>query len=230
MKNYIIIYFRVLTFNLFQVIMRMVFKKNIFLKERNEVFVMNEYENYAPTYTPSQAGGVQYGMKWFKFLIYFLLFFGALYTLCQGILLITGYIHYVNDYQEIQEYIGGFGEYLEEYNIGEYYVKMVYEIYGDGLKALDVTAGVLYILVAPFGIYTRFRLAKYKVNGPLCVYIWYGANIVVSVFYYIASLVVIKPDQATEGGGMWLTSLCFALAVVWSNYVYFNKRKSLFVN
>ena len=161
-----------------------------------------------PAYTPVEPV-VEYKMKWYKFLIYFALFFGAFINFVFGFNYITGGIYFVQ-------------------SDGQVSADMVYNVYGAGLKVLDVIEGIMMIAIAAFGIYTRIRLAKYKANAPMCVYILYGAGAGLTLLYNIALLAVTGLNQLTTVSG--ITSLAVSVGFVLLNYAYFTKRKSLFVN
>lgn len=172
--------------------------------------------NNAPIYMQQQSvpdstaiASEQYKMKWFKFLIYFALFAGAFVNLAYGFSYISG------------------GIYFSQTN-GQVTADMVYSTYGAGLKVLDVIQGILMIVVAVFGVYTRMRLARYKINAPLCVYILYGTNAGLTLFYNIALLAVTGLNQLTSVNS--ITTIAVSIGCVLLNRVYFTKRKSLFVN
>ncbi len=165
--------------------------------------VQNQYT--VPTLNPV----AQHPMKWFKFLIYFALFFGAFINFVFGFNYITG------------------GIYFSQTN-GQVTAEMVYGTYGAGLKVLDVIQGILMIAIAAFGVYTRFRLSKYRTNAPLCVYVLYGAGAALTLLYNIALLVVTGLNQLTSVSS--ITSLVVTVGFILLNYAYFTKRKDLFVN
>lgn len=152
---------------------------------------------------------VQHPMNWFKFLIYFALFFGAFINFVFGFNYITG------------------GIYFAQSN-GQVTAAMVYAMYGDGLKVLDVIQGIFMIGIAAFGVYTRFRLAKYKANAPLCLYILYGVGIGVSLFYNVILLAVTGINQLVSVSS--IVSIVSTVVFILLNYTYFTKRKDLFVN
>lgn len=161
-----------------------------------------------PSYIPAEPV-TQYKMKWFKFLIYFALFLGA-------------FVNFVFGFN----YISG-GIYFSQSN-GQVTADMVYSVYGMGLKALDVIYGIVLLALAGFGIYTRSRLAKYKVNAPMCVYILYGAGTVLSFIYNVALLAVTGLNQIFSVNS--ITSLIASIVIILLNRKYFSKRASLFIN
>ena len=155
------------------------------------------------TYEPDD----QYPMKWYKFLIYFLLFFGAFINLVNGVNYITGGIYSIQ-------------------SNGQVSAELVYSLY-DGLKTLDVILGLFMLAIAAFGIYTRFRLAGRKENGPVCLYTLYGVGAVLTVLYNIALLIVTGLNQLTDPTS--IASFITSVVFICLNYIYFSKRKSSFV-
>ncbi len=161
-------------------------------------------------WTPDYATGTpteQFKMKWYKWLIYFVLFAGALLNFVNGFNYITGGIYFTQ-------------------SDGKVTAEEVYSLLGEGLKTVDVAFGIALIAIAAFGIYTRFRLAKFKANGPMCLYILYGAGLVASLVYNIAAASFVEGSFTSDI----VTSIVGPAIVIWVNYVYFNKRKSLFIN
>lgn len=159
----------------------------------------------AQAYNTSYAvpeNAIQPSMKWYKFLIYFALFAGAVANVITGLTHITGSV----------------------YNDDGVTADMVYAVF-TGLKTIDVIFGILLFAVAGFTIYTRFRLAKFKANAPMCLYIIYGANAVISLVYCIAVYAVTKVNTIESGN---IGSIAGAAVAIVINYTYFNKRKMLF--
>lgn len=161
-------------------------------------------------YTPAEPK-VQHPMKWYKFLIYFSLFFGALINFVFGFNYITGGIYFV-------------------LSNGEVSADMVYGYYGGGLKALDVLYGIIMIALAGFSIYSRFRLAKYKSNGPMCINILLGAGAGLTLLYNIASLAITGLNFNEVFNSQVITSIAVSVGMAFGNHFYFKKRKDLFIN
>lgn len=85
------------------------------------------------------------------------------------------------------------------------------------------------IALAAFGIYTRSRLAKYKSNAPMCVYILYGAMGGLALLYGLAFLAVTGLNELVDVSKI-TSSAGYSIGGILINYIYFTKRKSLFVN
>lgn len=81
--------------------------------------------------------------------------------------------------------------------------------YGGGTLTL---VGIALIAEGIFSIYIRFRLAGYYSNGPTLLVVNYVINAVVSLF--------------SSG----IPGMIVSIAMIAANYVYYNKRSSLFVN
>ncbi len=145
-------------------------------------------------------------MKWFKFLIYFALFASAALSLFQGIGYVTGEIYNWFDKGSSD---------------------LVYGILGDGLKTLDVIFGIILIGIAVLAIYTRFRLANFKKNGPFLVCLLYLVNAGVSLLYNIALAATV--DGLKLETSSLITSVFVSFAMAYVNYSYFKKREAMFV-
>ena len=147
-------------------------------------------------------------MKWYKFLIYFLLFAMGILNALGGIMALTG---------------SQYGSALE--------AKLVSAFFSD-LKTIDIIYGIACIALGAFQIYTRFQLAGYKKNAPNCVIAMYIATAAITAIYSF-SVVAIVPDEIvahSELIGRGIGSIIGAGVVGYLNKIYFDKRKHLFVN
>ncbi len=163
----------------------------------------NQQQDYQPQpqfqFQPQQQPPLP--MKWFKFLIYFSLFFSCLVNVVTGINYLTGNIY-------ISQGVTA---------------NLVYAIF-PSMKGFDLFNGIACFALGVFAIITRFALAKYKKSGPMFLYSLYVANAVVALIYGIGATVALGEvafNPISIGG----TVLMIVL-----NVVYFNKRKHLFVN
>lgn len=165
---------------------------------------------YGTSQTISQTNFKEssYPMKWYKFLIYFALFFGAFYEFIMSINYMTGTIYFAQ-------------------TNGQASAEAVYSTYGYGLKFLDVLYGILLLGTAVYSIITRNRLAKFKKNAPMLLYILYGSGLVFSLIYMIGFSVItgVNAINSSLVSSLISTIICLIL-----NYKYFTKRESLFVN
>lgn len=154
----------------------------------------------------TEAPAPELGMGWYKFLIWFALFAGALLNFVRGIQLLTG------------AYYDG-------------YADEVYRFY-DGLQALDMVAALALITLAVMGIVARFSLAAYKKNGPKLLIAIYAFNAGIQVIYVLAadSIVSAVTSAVSLDISSGFSSAAIALAMAAINYSYFKKRAHMFVN
>ena len=160
----------------------------------------NGYQQPNYGYQPYQAQQ-EMPMKWFKFLIYFSLFFGAAINVITAIMTMTG-SHY-----------GGQAD-------------MVYAFF-DGLKGMDIFYGLLLLASAAIMVYARFRLSGFFKNGPQMITIVYALNAIVPLIYIIgvSALTDVDLDMSSN-----VTSIITSIIMIFVNRVYFTKRSHLFIN
>lgn len=154
-------------------------------------------------------------MKWYKFLINFMLFFSAALNAISGVQLIIG-----DQYRDGNVDMSG----------------LVYSQFG-ALKTVDVVAGIVLIAFALFTLYTRSRLAGYCKNGPkmlLLMYILgfaytvlYAAAVYITLASYGVSLNIVD-FLLTDGVTVLTTAVVDGVMFV-INLEYFRNRKHLFV-
>lgn len=148
-------------------------------------------------------------MKWYKFLIYFLLFASGILNIISGIMAMTGAQH------------GGLAS-------------MVYAVFG-ALKPIDVIFGLCAIGLGIYAIYVRFELAKLKRGAPKKLMMIYVFNCVINLVYAIAAIIIISSNPysgnaATSISPSIIGTIIGAVVMIIVNKVYFDKRASLFVN
>lgn len=158
-------------------------------------------QNQVPLQNPQAARP----MGWFKFLIYFALFAGALLNLISSIVFLTG---------------AAYGD-----DRGAIYLFL------PSLHTVDIIVGLIMLVLAGLQIYTRFQLAGYKKNGPSLVLAVYLVSILANLFYAIAFTSIISPlgVEMEAGFGEQITSIVVSVVMMIVNYIYFKKRKDLFV-
>lgn len=140
-------------------------------------------------------------MKWYKFMIYFGLWAGAVLYLLNAYSMFSG-------------------------NIYAGMAAQVYSVY-PVMKPVDMAMGVLYIGLAVLAIASRFALAKYKKSGPGLFIAYYAGGAVISILYgAAASLVIGQPAFDLSS----IVSLALSAVMIVLNIIYFSKRKNLFVN
>jgi len=159
-----------------------------------------------PAYVdPPVQTTVQHSMKWFKFLIYFALFAGAVINFSNGISMLTG----------------------SQYN-GQ--ADLVYATF-DGLRTFDMIFGLLAMALAVFGIYTRFQLSGFRKNGPRVLVALYLAVAAYNVLYIIAAHAMLPETlvELTNFSGVY-GNLASNVVMAFVNNSYLKKRADLFVN
>ncbi|MBE6602011.1 MAG: hypothetical protein E7637_05860 [Ruminococcaceae bacterium] len=141
-----------------------------------------------------------FGMKWYKFLIYFALFASALLNVISAILYFSG-----NVYK----------------NSGT-----VYKVFPK-LQMLDSLYGVALIVFAIFALVVRSALANYKGKAPKLLIRYYLISGLVSFIYLIAASVIVSDSRVSVGTSAFVIVLGSILGAV-INAIYFKKRAVLF--
>lgn len=139
-------------------------------------------------------------MKWFKFIINFQLILSALSFLIDGLNLMTGAYYGVED-----------ASYLFAYY--------------PGLKAFSSVAGLLSLALAVFAVYTRFRLAHFRANGPTLYYLYDLLQLGLDFILWVSLSSITRMQIPFK----W-TNVVIPLSALLINYVYFTKRSFLFIN
>ena len=160
-------------------------------------------QNYQPTPAPVYyaADSGELPMRWYKFVIWVQLFLNALSGVGSGIMIMTG-AHYQGQ------------------------ATVVYMVYG-GLKGLDIVMGIIMFALAGGAIWVRQMLSKFKKMGPTAYVILMALNGIINLLYAImvSAITRLNTFNATV-----ISSIVASIALCICNYIYFNKRKSMFVN
>lgn len=143
-------------------------------------------------------------MAWYRFLIYFSLFAGAFINFLTSLSLLMG-----------------------RYYTNKKTTEFLYNMYDD-LRSLDILMALLLIMISAWGIFTRFRLARYRKNGPLYLNIHYGSSIAWCLIF-IYSLSSITNVSPTELASAYIPSIIAGIILIVTNTLYFQKRKHLFI-
>ena len=146
-------------------------------------------------------------MKWYKFVINFSLWAGALLNIGNGIMALMG-MQYESEYEGAAE--------------------LVYAMFEE-LKTIDVLYGAACIALAVYMIVVRFRLSGYYKNGPAMFISTYAIALVVIVLYYVAVLTVV-PEIVEEDNVVTsiVSNVIANVLMIVLNSIYFKKRKHLF--
>lgn len=158
-----------------------------------------------------ESPAAEYPMKWFKFLIYFQLFANAVIMLFTAISSIFG-LQYDGDAELI------------------YYI-------APGLKVVDVIYGIVCLALMAGAIVVRQKLAHYRKNAPVLYIGFVTAGSVIGLIYTFAAMAVtgvISPSALGESlvliSAAVLGTLIGVGIFIPLNYIYFKKRKELFIN
>ena len=158
-----------------------------------------------PVILPPDPAPILPPMKWFKFLIYFSLFAGAVLNFINGITTMLG---------------TQYGEYKQ----------LVYSTFG-ALRFFDLFCGIYLIALAVFSIYTRFRLAGFRANAPRLLMIVYIAAAVYALLQTAGSMAILPQDSwADIDFTSVISSLVSSMIWIAVNNKYFQNRAFLFVN
>ena len=149
----------------------------------------------------------QLPMGWFKFLINFALWAGAILNILGAIPMLTG-----SQYGEPEV------------------VELVYATF-EVLRGLDMLCGLLAIALGAFGIFTRFQLAGYKAKAPMFLSIVYAGAVVFNLVYIFGCTSVLPEYVLSEIDFTSFYSNTITSAVmIFVNHTYFKKRAHLFTN
>lgn len=168
----------------------------------------NQPNNYVQpqNYNAPQMYNVQPAMNWYKFLIYFALFAGAVVNCIFAILQMTGMVYGTESGYSVAEYV---------------YLAF------PALRFLDIFYGILLIALAAFQVFTRFQLAGFKKNAPNLVLMIYAAGIAISLLYLAISSIICGTSTFDASS---IGSIIGSAVMIIVNKVYFDKRKDMFVN
>ena len=148
-------------------------------------------------------------MKWYKFLIYFSYFAGALLSASHAVKYLTGSIYTSQGCSQAE-------------------VDLLYSTYGS-LKTLDVLYGLACIGSAVLAIITRYKLKRFHRTAPTFVIALPIFSTFCSSMYSILSYHIVNLD-VSETLPQIFNVLIGAVIFILLNYIYFDKRRSLFTN
>ena len=156
--------------------------------------------------TTSETGGEsgsQFPMEWHKFLMVVMII-GAVVTVINGLLYITGFVYERNGVTSAQ----------------------VYSTF-PGIKSCDTVYGICLILVGVFQIIVRNHLHGFKKDALCLLVCLFSISLTINIFYQvIASFVAdINPLDASVLGTV-IGTLLYMIPTI----VYYQKRSVLFVN
>lgn len=190
--------------------------------DSNQCFVcgayINSHQYSQPTYKQNNSYDNQYemrheyiqqynqpmGMKWYKFIIYFMLFVTAIGNFIGGFIIMGGG-HYVDDY-------------------GRNFSEQIYRLFG-GLKFVDFLMGVICICIGVYALIVRAKLAEFRTNAPKMFLYLYGIDIITNLLY---TFMVTMVTPLTIMEVLEVESLIGSIVMIVVNKIYFENRAHLF--
>ena len=161
---------------------------------------------------PKREEKPKIGMLWYELLIYFVLFLSAGLNLFAGISLFFGW-HYGSA------------------------KAVVYESLPD-LVIWDILFGGLACFLAVYVLIVRSALKNMKASAPGLLYSIYAISGLLEIGYYLIVVSVVNASEETQlSYSTWLTGqaslwtiIIVSGAMIAINYIYFAKRRELFIN
>jgi hypothetical protein len=171
-------------------------------------------------YSGQQYGGQQYNgqqynnqmyaintmpMTWHKFLINFSLWAAGILNILSGTGLFLG---------------------TTNYNVYKWF---------DELEIIDKLFGTMWVTLGVFLIITRFKVARFQKNGPIMLLIMYIASGILGFGYNVLVLDILSDVSSYFGINMsfyWgraIGGLIGSGVIAAINFVYYNKRRHLFI-
>lgn len=161
-----------------------------------------DQQEFRPYCPPPEAPKTpEHPMRWFKFIIYVQLFLSALGYLWDFVCYLSG-IHYGED------------------------AELVYKAF-PGIDVLDMGMALLCLGMAVFAIVVRVQLAKFKRTGPMLLQIFLAVGISMTLAYLVAAIIITRQNLVTVST---VSSIIALLVMLVCNFIYFGRRKDLFVN
>ena len=154
-------------------------------------------------YDTRPESDVKLGMKWYKFLIYFLLWAGAILNFLNAIAMLTGSIYEAEGVP----------------------AHTVYDVFPE-LKSIDLIFGILLIALSIYQIVVRFALAKFKHNAHSMLKQMYICSICWEMLYAILVTNAIGSSVIIEA----LVSSAVRFVIILIDEKYFKNRAHLFTN
>lgn len=97
------------------------------------------------------------------------------------------------------------------------------------LKGIDIVYGLAGLVVAAMQIYTRSCLAKFKKNAPTLIIATFAASAAFSLIYILLLCNIMGIFQLSNMAQA-IGQLIATSVILVCNYIYYKKRKHLFVN
>lgn len=165
-----------------------------------------QHQPQYPTYSPVRPLDPDMPMKWYKFVIYFQLFAGAILNGLFAVTLLTGTSMQLDSYTPNKNFYP----------------------YFDGLQAVDMLYGLAIIAVAILGLVARSALKNFKASGPKLYYATLICNTICPIAYALLVCTVV-PALELDMAAI-IAQLIPQAILLTLNIVYFKKRDHLFCN
>ena len=165
-----------------------------------------------------------YEMKWFYFLVYFLIFAYAAWRIFDAVMLFTGKHFYV-DYSKMSG--NGYRMYANYFHAAGN-TNITQEIYAmaPAMKTFDIIHGVFLFVLAAMSVCTRFLLTGFKKIGPILFYSVMVADLLFVVVDFFAMQSILS-GIATFGFNIY--GITVPGSMILANALYISKRKDLFI-
>ena len=149
------------------------------------------------------TGEMKRGMKWYKFLIYFYLWFQAAGHIIEAVMMFTGAVYTLSGAEKAQIY-------------SEY----------PGLKSVDLYAGIIFLVLALVAFSVRGKLKKKTKGGVGNFYAYLALWLMADVIYIIlfSYMTGAKPPVMEVGVIALIWAAFFGL-----NFWYFKTIKNFFI-
>ena len=164
---------------------------------------VNVYPKVQPRVSGLEGIGLNYGMKWHKFLIYCGLWVGALMSFSQSGQMVTG----------------------TNYGFSLEFVQETYPM----LRKLDVVFGTLGIGISIYTIIVRYALARLEKGAPEKLLMLYFVNGVWSSLYNILSELAVI-GKIDDSATMSIAYILVTSLIVILTRKYYKNRRLLFIN
>lgn len=105
--------------------------------------------------------------------------------------------------------------------------EMVYSIYGNVLKSIDVIYGIILVALAIIQIYICISLKKMKRNSPNMFTCVYSIGLGVNMLYTISSALITGVYTNVVSS---IITIIMCGIFAWLDYTYYKKRMFMFTN
>ncbi len=163
-----------------------------------------QHDSYEMRHEYIQQYNQPLGMKWYKFVIYFLLFASGIINIIGGFGIMSG-AHYTDEY-------------------GNNFSNQIYRLFSE-LKFIDFLMGLICIGIGVYAFIVRAKLAEFRANAPKLFIYMYGIDIGINLLYgFMISMVTpIGIFEIVD-----VKDLIISVFMIVVNKIYFENRAHLF--